>query len=49
MASQPPSGPTPQDRENTGDETLNPSGVSTDAPAEGDEAADPAQPGSPQG
>jgi hypothetical protein len=37
------------DRENPGGETLNPTGVSTDDPAEGDEEADPKQPGSPQG
>jgi hypothetical protein len=49
MASQPDSGPNTQDRENPGDETLNPAGTSTDAPAEGDEDADPRQPGSPQG
>jgi hypothetical protein len=37
------------DRENPGDQTLNPSGVSTDEPAEGNEEAAPKQPGSPQG
>lgn len=49
MASQPPSGPDTEDRENPGDETLNPAGVSTDQPAEGSDDAAPKQPGSPQG
>lgn len=49
MASQPPTGPDLSDRENPGDETLNPTGVSTDEPAEGDDDVVPKQPGSPQG
>lgn len=49
MASQPPSGPDTQEREEPGDNTLNPAGVSTEQPAEGDEDSDPRQPGSPQG
>ena len=47
MASRP--GPDTQDRDEPGDTQTNPAGVSTDKPAEGDDAAAPEQPGSPEG
>ncbi|UYY58750.1 hypothetical protein [Sphingomonas sp. S2-65] len=52
MAGNMPNGTGPEDqsdKDNPGGETLNPSGVSTDAPAEGGEESEPKQPGSPQG
>ena len=47
MASKP--GPDTQDRDEPGDTQTNPSGVSTDEPAEGADDAAPKQPGSAQG
>lgn len=44
-----PNGPDEQEREQPGNDGPNPTGVSTDQPAEGDEDSAPRQPGSPQG
>ena len=49
MASKPETGPDTQDREEPGTTSTNPTGASTDAPAEGGDNAPPKQPGSPQG
>jgi hypothetical protein len=49
MASKPDTGPDQDERENPGSSQPNPTGVSTEQPAEGSDGADPKQPGSPQG
>ncbi|HVJ03654.1 MAG TPA: hypothetical protein VM662_15860 [Sphingomonas sp.] len=49
MASQPPSGPDDIEREEPGDTQTDPTGASTEEPAEGDEESAPRNPDSPQG
>lgn len=49
MASKPETGPDAQDRDQPGSTSPNPSGVSTDAPAEGGDDTPAEQPGSPRG
>jgi hypothetical protein len=49
MASQPPSGPDTEEREAPGDTQANPSGASTDEPAEGGDDLPGREPGSPEG
>ena len=49
MASTPDIGPDQDEHDNPGSTQVNPGGVSAPQPAEGSDAAEPKQPGSPQG
>jgi hypothetical protein len=49
VATKPETGPDEEDRKNPGSEQINPTGRSSDAPAEGADDAPSKQPGSPEG